>query len=103
VTLENTGPQSDLPFRRWREAIAALAAAERDDPYSLETDQLAADVIAARLVLTQARVADGWTLPEIAADQLATDAWILKQGIGAVAAFLPAYNQPGAITALTAD
>ena len=48
----------DELLRRWQRASAALMEAERRAPYSLEVDELADEVIAARLALTQAGVRD---------------------------------------------
>jgi hypothetical protein len=48
----------DELLRRWRRASAALMEAERRAPYSLEVDEIADEVIAARLALTQAGVRD---------------------------------------------
>ena len=48
----------DLLLHRWQAASAALAEAEARDPYSDETDELADEVIAARVALTKAGVRD---------------------------------------------
>jgi hypothetical protein len=45
-------------LRRWQRASAALMEAERRAPYSLEVDDIADEVIAARVALTQAGVRD---------------------------------------------
>jgi hypothetical protein len=42
----------------WQKASAALIEAECRDPYSAEVDDIADEVIAARLALTQAGVRD---------------------------------------------
>jgi hypothetical protein len=53
-------PDADLDelLRRWQRASAALMEAERRAPYSFEVDEIADEVIAARLALTQAGVRD---------------------------------------------
>jgi len=64
-------PDLDLEelLRRWRRASAALMEAEHRAPYSLEVDEIADEVIAARLALTQAGVRDIDALAERAQGQ----------------------------------
>jgi hypothetical protein len=45
-------------LHRWQAASAALADAEARDPYNDEVDDLADEVIAARVALTEAGVRD---------------------------------------------
>ncbi|HTC68398.1 MAG TPA: hypothetical protein VK662_02420 [Acidothermaceae bacterium] len=59
----------DELLRRWRRASAKLTEAERRAPYSLEVDDIADEVIAARLALTQAGVRDIDALAERAEGQ----------------------------------
>jgi hypothetical protein len=54
----------DALLRRWQVASAALMDAECRDPYSDEVDDLADEVLAARLALTQAGVRDIAALAE---------------------------------------
>lgn len=84
-----SGTQVDEPFEQWRVATATLAAAEARDPYSVEIEHLANAVIAARVALTQARIAVGWTPEEDELGRLAKDEKLVKQGLGAVEKFLP--------------
>jgi hypothetical protein len=53
-------PDVDLNalLRRWQVASAALIEAECRDPYSYEVDDLADEVLAARVALSQAGVRD---------------------------------------------
>lgn len=53
-----TNVDLDGLLHRWQVASAALTAAEARDPYSYEVDELADEVIAAKLALTQAGVRD---------------------------------------------
>ena len=62
-------PGVDELLRRWQRASAALLEAERRSPYSLEVDEIADEVIAARLALTQAGVRDIDALAERAERQ----------------------------------
>ena len=84
MTDAEAGPPSDRPFRRWQDAVAALADAEKRDPYGPDADRLALEVIAARLALTQARIADGWTPHHVVVESAAADAVLLTQGSGAI-------------------
>jgi hypothetical protein len=60
VSHETPPSRSDVPFRRWQAAVANLTESERRAPHGIEADRLAEEVIAARLALTKARIADGW-------------------------------------------
>jgi hypothetical protein len=54
----NADVDIDLLLYRWQTVSAALAEAEARDPYSYHVDDLADEVINARLALTQAGVRD---------------------------------------------
>lgn len=64
TTMMTPDVDLDALLRRWQLASAALMAAERRDPYSYEVDDIADEVIAARLALTQAGVRDVAALAE---------------------------------------
>jgi hypothetical protein len=84
VTDAEAGLPSDRPFRRWQDAVGALADAEKRDPYGPDADRFAVEVIAARLALTQARIADGWTPHQAVVVSAAADAVLLTEGTGAI-------------------
>ena len=48
----------DMLLHRWRVASDTLAESEARDPYSDEIDELADEVVAARVALTEAGVRD---------------------------------------------
>ena len=77
MTGQDRSPQSDRPFRRWQIALAALNEAEKSNPHHFDVDVLAAEVIAARLALTQARIADGWAPHDAAQEAAAADVLLL--------------------------
>jgi hypothetical protein len=54
----NMTPDVNALLRRWQVASAALLEAECRDPYSFEVDDLADEVLAARVALSEAGVRD---------------------------------------------
>jgi hypothetical protein len=80
----NTDVDLDVLLHRWQVASAALADAEARDPYSYEVDEIADEVIAAKLALTQAGVRDIIALAAWAEgqrDQLTAHAAVLENAL----------------------
>ena len=71
----------DLLLHRWRAASAALAEAEVRSPYSFEVDELADEVIEARLALTQAGVRDIAALASGQRQRLIAQAAVLENAL----------------------
>jgi len=71
----------DVLLHRWQLASAALAAAEAQDPYSYEVDEIADEVIAAKLALTQAGGRDIAAFAESQHHQLTAQAVILDNAL----------------------
>jgi hypothetical protein len=68
----------DLLLHRWRVASAALAEAEARDPYSDEIDELADEVIEARVALSEAGVRDIAALDRGQRERLVAHAAVLE-------------------------
>ena len=71
----------DVLLHRWQVAAAALEQAEANDPYSYEVDEIADEVIAAKLALTQAGVRDIIAFSEGQRDQLTAHAAVLESAL----------------------
>jgi hypothetical protein len=68
----------DLLLQRWEAASAALAKAEARDPYSDEVDELADEVLAARVTLSEAGVHDIAALASGQRERLIAHATVLE-------------------------
>jgi hypothetical protein len=68
----------DLLLHRWQAASAALAEAEARDPYSYEIDELADEVIEARVALSEAGVRDIAALASGQRERLIAHAAVLE-------------------------
>lgn len=80
----NTDVDLDVLLQRWQVACAALEQAEARDPYSYEVDEIADEVVAAKLALTQAGVRDIIALAAVAEgqrDQLTARAAVLESAL----------------------
>lgn len=71
----------DMLLDRWRVASHALAEAEARDPYSDEIDELADEVVAARVALTEAGVRDIDALADGQRARLIAHATILENAL----------------------
>src|SRR5450432_4620903 len=63
---------------RWRNALAELEYAERHDAPSAEVEQLANQVIEARVAMFQSGVQGGWALPAFLRTALDRDRELLE-------------------------
>jgi hypothetical protein len=71
----------DLLLQRWEAASAALARAEARDLYSDEVDELADEVIAARVALSEAGVRDIEALASGQRERLIAQATVLENAL----------------------
>lgn len=84
---------------RWRNALAELEYAERHEAPSAEVEQLANEVIEARVAMFQSGVQGGWALPAFLRSALDRDRELLEV-TGTAPASAPASRmQPPAGTA----
>ena len=71
----------DMLLHRWRVASDTLAEIEARDPYSDEIDELADEVVAARVALTEAGVRDIGALADVQRARLIAHATILENAL----------------------
>ena len=77
IAVGNNSDTDAAAGERWRNALATLEYAERHTASPLEVEQLANDVIEARVSMFQTGVQGGWALPAFLQTALARDREVL--------------------------